>query len=133
MRETNSYPMWNNQVTHSAMSGTLGSVPCAKYPVDRIIDITSSSTVPTDELRRKLDLLQIEEMDGAGLPVISHGALVGLMPAVAVESVLKEIEEITDSSYLSSTQGYSYSETVSHGHEADLTSYIDKVRHCSSD
>lgn len=116
------------------MPGTLGSMPCIKCPVDRVIDITNSSTVPANELRRKLDLLQIEGMNDGGLPVISHGALVGLVPAVAVKSVLKETKEITDSTYLLSTQGYGYSQegTTSHGHEVDLTFYIDKVRLCSS-
>lgn len=133
MREINSYPMFNSQVTHPTMSGTLGRVPCTKHSVDRVIDITNSSTVPANELRRKLDVLQIDGVNDAGLPVISHGALVGLLPAVAVESVLKEIEEIINSNHQLSTQSYGNSQEgiTIYGREADLTAYIDKVRLCS--
>lgn len=126
--------MTDEQITHPTLLGTLENVPYAKYPQDRVIDITESSIVSVDELRRKLDLLQVEEMNDAGLPVICHGALAGLVPPVAVESVLNQMEETSNSNYLLSTQSYGYSQegTTSHGHEADLTSYIDPVRLCSS-
>ena len=105
-------------------------IPSAEYPVDQVIDITSSSSISVYELRAKLDVLQKKEANDAGLPVISHGALRGLLPTMALESLLMKMEEMTNSTCLLSTQSYGYSEegTTSHGHERDLTYYIDKVR-----
>ena len=126
--------MSDNQIAYPTLPRLLGNISSAKSSVNRVIDITDSSTVPVHELRRKLDLLQIEESNDAGLPVISHGALVGLMPADAAESALKEMEEIINSKHLLSDQIYGYSQegATKHSYEADLTSYIDKVRLCPS-
>lgn len=122
--------MSDDHVTHSTLPRLLGNMSSAKFSVNRVIDITDSSTVPVHELRRKLDLLQVEESNDAGLPIISHGALVGLMPAEAAVSALNEMEEITNSTHLIPDQTYGYSQegTKKLSYEADLTSYIDKVR-----
>jgi chloride channel 3/4/5 len=87
----NSYPFLDNKV-RPIFTTTLGEIT-PKTPSQRVIDVSNSSLVPAQSLRRKLDRLHdAGEIDG-GLPIVRHGVLVGLIPAPDLEFALDKLED----------------------------------------
>ncbi len=130
MREINSYPILEDKKPRQALPGTLENIVPATYQSDRVIDITSSFIIPAYGLRRRLDRLQQKEVSDTYFPVISYGAVAGVLPAVALESVLNGTEDMTNTFCIFSTKKCAHSQEGSRrdGYEVDLTSYIETVR-----
>ncbi len=85
----NEYPFLNNKTKPIFTSDLADIVP--RLRTERLIDISTSPTVPARVLREKLGILHAAgELDG-GLPIIRDGILVGLIPAPDLEFALDSL------------------------------------------
>ncbi|KAF3906272.1 hypothetical protein ABW20_dc0102750 [Dactylellina cionopaga] len=125
LTDLNGYPYLDAKIT-PIFTSELSDI-IASLPPQRIIDISHSSLVPAQELRRKLHSLQASgELDG-GLPLLRDGILVGLIPAPDLEYALDGLKnEATDLCLMES-------DDISHDFESedgtkaltDFTGYVD--------
>lgn len=134
LTDMNSYPLLDNKI-HPVFTNELGDI-CPKVVRSyRIIDISNSPLVSATSLRRKLDRLHEKgELDG-GLPILRHGALVGLIPAPDLEFALDKLEDeehslclmASDVSWRGNNRSSieEYEQDEDHHDPNDLTGYID--------
>jgi chloride channel 3/4/5 len=96
---------------------------------ERVIDLTNSPVVVASSLRSKLTMLhRAGELDG-GLPIIRHGALVGLIPAPDLEFALDQLEdEETALCLMDRIPSIDEDDDNAEPDPTDFTSYIDPVR-----
>ena len=123
----NSYPFLDNKI-RPVFTTELGDIT-PRVRSERIIDISSAPLVPALKLRRKLQYLHdAGEIDG-GLPILRHGALVGLIPAPDLEFALDKLEDENDTLCLMATVPtyHSTEEDEQEFDPTDFTSYIDPV------
>ena len=97
---------------------------------ERVIDVSSSSSVPAVELRKKLQYLHnVGELDG-GLAIVQEGVLVGLIPAPDLEFALDKLEDEDESFCLMHRSIGHYRPITDDGEEfdpTDFTPYVDPV------
>ncbi|MCJ1316742.1 hypothetical protein MMC15_002063 [Xylographa vitiligo] len=125
LTEMNSYPFLDNKI-RPVFTTELGDIT-PRVRSERIIDISSAPLVPALKLRRKLQYLHdAGEIDG-GLPILRHGALVGLIPAPDLEFALDKLEDENDTLCLMATVPtyHSTEEDEQEFDPTDFTSYID--------
>ncbi|EPS38229.1 hypothetical protein H072_7994 [Dactylellina haptotyla CBS 200.50] len=125
LTDLNGYPFLDAKITPiftSELSDIISSLP-----KQRIIDISNSSLVPAQDLRRKLHSLQASgELDG-GLPILRDGILVGLIPAPDLEYALDGLKnEATDLCLMAPDDApYDYESDDGVKSLTDFTSYVD--------
>jgi chloride channel 3/4/5 len=102
LTDMNSYPFLDNKI-RPIFTSELGDITPRVRP-DRIIDISEESLIPATELRVMQQLLQMAgELDG-GVPIVKHGALVGLIPAPDLEFALDKLDNEENTLCLMSPQ-----------------------------
>ena len=122
----NSYPLLDNKI-RPIFTSDLGDIT-PRFRTHRIIDISGSPLVPSQDLRTKLERLHdAGELDG-GLPILRHGVLVGLIPAPDLEFALDKLDDEEHSLCLMATN-ISWQDTEEDEERVsdptDLTPYID--------